>query len=155
MFWRVQCHQSTVQPPFILHIAMKTINGTKDEHGLAPCRLVCGIIWGFLVLSTDFSNQKRYMKAIESLQANINSIASKGLVKNAVINNILTAVYRKYNPEEEEMLYFEQKKLWDWPFIVIHTERKIFFVHIMKKTVSKNFNVFCVKPIFPKYEQNL
>lgn len=85
----------------------------------------------------------------------MNSIVAEYRVQKALKKKIPPVADFTYNPEDEVQVYSEQRKLWDGPFIVLHTDGTKITIQNKQKTLRKAFNAFQVKPSYSEYEQNL
>lgn len=124
------------------------MNETTRGNGLVLYRLIFEIVSIFPILGTDLPKQKERMEAIEEAQVGISFIVAVRHVQKPLSKNIPSASDHNYKLGEA-LVYSEQRKLWDGPFIMIHAEGEIITVQNNEMTMRITFRSFQVKPFYP------
>ena len=73
----------------------------------------------FPILNSELPNQKERIGMIKSAQAEMNSIVAERKVLSALTRNIPPAADRVFKLGEEVLVYHEQNKKWEGPYIVV------------------------------------
>lgn len=96
----------------MIKIALKAMNGTQQENGLVPSRLVFGIIRRFPILSSNLPIPKVRMEALKSAQSEMNSLVVERGVLKARTKSIPPAAVLRYKLVDEAPVFSKVKIEW-------------------------------------------
>ena len=92
---------------------------------------------------------------IKSAQAVMNSIVAERKVLSALTRNIPPAADRVYKLGVGVLVYHEQNKKWEGPYIVVDCTGRNITVTNEDKTYRQIFSTYQVKPYYREYYENL
>lgn len=153
-YCKIKFTHPTIEPQYLLKIAVKAMNDTMVKNELVPFRLFFGIISRFPILTTNLPEQKERMEAVKAAQAKIITTVAQRRVFDALIINIPPAANRSYKIREADLHYSELKKKWIEPLTVISAEERTITVKNKDNSMRKTFNSFHVKPLYNEFAHN-
>jgi len=155
IFRKIQHDFPEANPRMILSVAVKAMNDTINEKGLVPSRLVFGILPRFPILNSNLPNQKERLEIIKTAQAEMNSIVAERKIMTALSKNVPAAADRTYKLGEEILVYNENLKKWEGPYIVADCTGRNITVSNENGTYRRMFSTHQVKPYFRETFENL